>query len=219
MNSVHDMGGMHGMGPVDYERDEPLFHAPWEARALALTLAMSAWGKWNIDTMRHARERIPAADYLRFTYYEKWIAGLADVMVERGLLTPAEIASGRPAAGAKKVTPALTADRVAGTLAKGTPASRDVALTPRFRPGEAVRTRNINPTGHTRLPRYARGKEGVVVRHHGVHVLPDTNAHFRGEYPQHLYSVRFAARELWGEDTAPRDMVHLDLWEIYLEPV
>jgi nitrile hydratase subunit beta len=218
MNGVHDMGGMHGMGPLDYETDEPVFHTPWEAHALALTVAMAASGKWNIDAMRHARERIPPAEYLRYTYYEKWIAALADLMVERGLVTPAEIASGRPAAGAKKATPPLTADRVADVFAKGSPASRDVALAPRFKPGDAIRTRNINPAGHTRLPRYARGKEGVVVRDHGVHVLPDTNAHFRGEHPQHLYSIRFAARELWGEDAAPRDLVHLDLWEIYLEP-
>ena len=218
MNGVHDMGGMHGMGPLDYERDEPLFHAPWEARALALTLAMAAWGKWNIDTMRHARERIPADEYLRSTYYEKWIAALVEQMLAAGLVTPAEIASGHPAADAAAATPPLTADRVPGVLAKGNPSHRDSAIAPRFKAGDAIRTRNLNPTGHTRLPRYARNKSGTILRTHGAHVLPDSNAHFRGENPQHLYTVRFAARELWGESAAPRDVIHLDLWEDYLEP-
>jgi nitrile hydratase beta subunit len=218
MNSVHDMGGMDGMGPLKYEADEPPFHAPWEARAMALTLATAAWGKWNIDVMRHARERIPAAEYLRATYYEIWLAGLVDQMVATGLVTAEEIASGSPAADAAKATPPLTADRVAAVLAKGNSAERAIAVAPRFKPGDKVCARNINPAGHTRLPRYARGKSGVVVRDHGVHVLPDSNAHFRGENPQHVYSVRFAARDLWGETAAPRDNVHIDLWDDHLEP-
>ena len=217
MNSVHDMGGMHGMGPIEYERDEPVFHARWEARVLALSLAMGAWRKWNIDASRHSRELIPPAEYLRMSYYEKWIAGLVELSVKTGLITREEAESGIPADGSPKATPTLTADKVASTLAKGGPASRDVDVAPRFQVGQAVRARNINPAGHTRLPRYARGKLGIVDRDHGVHVFPDTNAHFLGEKAQHVYSVRFAARELWGEQAAPHDAVYIDLWDDHLD--
>jgi nitrile hydratase beta subunit len=218
MNGVHDMGGMHGMGPIEHETNEPVFHARWEARAFALTLAMGAWRKWNIDASRHARELIPAAEYLRSSYYEKWISGLIELSVKTGLVSRAEIASGSPAPGSAKANPPLTADKVAPAIAKGGPASRDVAVAPRFQIGQRVRARNVNPTGHTRLPRYARGKVGMIDRDHGVYVFPDTNAHFLGEKPQHVYSVRFAAHELWGEQASPRDAVYIDLWDDYLEP-
>jgi nitrile hydratase len=218
MNSVHDMGGMHGLGPVAPETDEPVFHAPWQGRVLALTLAVGAWGRWNIDASRHQRELIPGPDYLRMSYYEKWLAGLVELMVRTGLATRAEIDSGRPDAGADRAAPALTRDRVAAVLASGGPATRDVAAARRFAIGEAVRARNINPVGHTRLPRYARGRLGVVERDHGVHVFPDTNAHGLGEQPRRLYGVRFSARELWGEAASGPGSVHLDLWDAYLEP-
>jgi nitrile hydratase beta subunit len=218
MNGVHDMGGMHGMGPIEHETNEPVFHARWEARAFALTLAMGAWRKWNIDASRHERELIPAADYLRSSYYEKWIAGLVGLSVKTGLVSREEIDSGSPAPVSTKANPPLTADKVAPVIAKGGPASRDVVAAPRFRVGQTVRARNMHPTGHTRLPRYARGKLGIVDKDHGVYVFPDTNAHFLGEKPQHVYSVRFAARELWGEQAAPRDAVYIDLWDDYLEP-
>ncbi len=216
MNSVHDMGGMHGLGLIAPEPNEPVFHARWEARALALVLAAGAHGRWTIDASRHARERIRGADYLRMSYYEKWIAGLVTLLVETGLVSKAEIESGRPDAGSAKATPPLPATRVASVLASGGPASRDIAAAPRFVPGSRVRARNINPVHHTRLPRYVRAKSGIVTRHHGAHVFPDTNAHGMGEQPQHLYQVRFEARELWGDEA--RNAVHLDLWESYLEP-
>jgi nitrile hydratase subunit beta len=218
MNGVHDMGGMHGMGPIEHEKDEPVFHARWEARAFALTIAMGAWGKWNIDAARHERELIPASEYLRMSYYEKWIAGLVELSIKRGLITRAEVESGRPAPDSSKAIPPLTADQVSPTLAKGGPTSRDSAVATRFQVGQRVRARNIHPLGHTRLPRYTRGKLGTIDRDHGVFVFPDTNAHFLGEKPQHVYSVRFAARELWGEQAAPRDAVYVDLWDDYLEP-
>ncbi len=218
MNGVHDMGGMHGMGPIEYERDEPVFHAPWEARALALNLAMGAWRKWNIDAARHARERIPAADYLRMTYYESWFTRLIELMVNAGLVTRAEVESGHPAPGSAKAIPPLRAEQVSDVLTKRTPYSRDVAVEARFKAGDRVRARNIHPTGHTRLPRYARGRLGTIASDHGIHVFPDSNAHFRGEKPQHLYSVRFTARELWGGEASPRDAVFIDLWDDHLEP-
>jgi nitrile hydratase len=217
MNGVHDMGGMHGLGPIAPEANEPVFHERWESRALALTLAAGAWGRWNIDVSRHARERIPGAEYMRMSYYEKWIVGLETVMTQTGLVTRAEIASGHPDPGAQKSSPPLTADRVAGALAQGGPTERTIAAQPQFSLGGRVRARNLNPTGHTRLPRYVRGHAGVVARHHGAHVLPDTNAHGLGEQPQHLYQVRFEANELWGEQAAQRSAVYVDLWENYLE--
>jgi nitrile hydratase beta subunit len=218
MNGVHDMGGMHGLGPIAPETDEPIFHARWEASALALNLAVAAWGRWTLDASRHARELIPGPDYLRMSYYEKWIDGLEALMLGAGLVSEAELASGRPAAGAAKAAPPLTADRVAGGIAHGGPTNRDTDAAPRHAVGDAVRARNINPTGHTRLPRYARGHAGVVTADHGAHVFPDTNAHGLGEQPQRLYQVRFSARELWGEAARADDEVFLDLWESYLDP-
>jgi nitrile hydratase len=158
---------------------------------------------------------IPPAEYLRMTYYEKWLAGFTALAVEHGLVTRSELETGIPAS--PKATPPLTADGVSRLVNSGAPAKRDVTIAPRFKAGQRVRARNINPTGHTRLPRYARGKPGVVVRDHGVFVFPDSNAHFRGEKPQHLYSVRFAARDLWGTQAAPRDFVYLDMWDDYLD--
>lgn len=218
MNGVHDMGGMHGMGPVLPEANEPVFHERWEARVFALNRATGALGKWNIDAGRHARERIPPADYLRMSYYEKWLTGLVMLLAESGLATPAELENGRPAPAAVKATPPLVADQVGPMLAQGRWFERPVNIPPRFAVGQMVRAKKINPTGHTRLPRYARGCVGVVDRIHGAHVFPDSNAHFRGESPQHLYSVRYSARELWGESAAARDAVYIDLWEDYLEP-
>jgi nitrile hydratase len=217
MNGVHDMGGMHGMGPIAPEADEPVFHEPWEARVFALNRAAAALGKWNIDAGRHARERIAPADYLRMSYYEKWLAGLIMVLEESGLVTHSEVENGKAAPGTPRATPPLRAEQVASLVAERGCFERPVNAPPRFAVGQAVRAKKINPTGHTRLPRYARGNVGVVDRIHGAHVLPDSNAHFRGESPQHLYSVRFSARELWGEAVSARDAVYIDLWEDYLE--
>jgi nitrile hydratase len=217
MNSVHDMGGMHGMGPIQYEKNEPVFHEPWEARIFALNRAMSAWRKWSIDASRHAVERIPAPEYLRMSYYEQRLHSLVDLMIKSGLVTRAEVENGQPGPDAPRVTPALTSGAVPGMLAKGKPTSRDVQIVARFKAGQRVRARNMHPAGHTRLPRYARGKLGTILLDHGVHVFPDTNAHSLGENPQHLYSVRFAARELWGEQASSRDAVYLDMWEDYIE--
>jgi nitrile hydratase len=218
MNGVHDMGGMHGMGPVVEEKDEPVFHHEWEGRIFALNLAMGGWRKWNLDASRHSRELIPPAEYLRMSYYEKWVAGLVELMVQSGLTTRAEIESGVPAAGSTKAVPAMTVDKALARVTTGGPASRDLDVAARFQAGQRVRARNIHPVGHTRLPRYARGKFGTIDRDHGVFVLPDSNAHFLGEKPQHVYSVRFAARELWGAEAGEKDSVYVDMWDDYLEP-
>ena len=216
MNGVHDMGGMQGMGPIKYEKNEPVFHARWEGRVYAMMRAMRAWRKWNIDMFRHQIELIPPAQYLRMSYYEKWATALVELVVNSGLVTRAEVESGKRARGSPKVKPALTARQISpmsGTMST----RRETPMTPKFTVGQRVRARNINPLTHTRLPRYARGKVGVIERDHGVFVFPDTNAQGLGEKPQHVYSVRFAARELWGEQAAPRDAVYIDMWDDYIE--
>jgi nitrile hydratase beta subunit len=218
MNGIHDMGGMQDMGAIQCEKGEPVFHAPWEGRVFAMFAATGAWRRWNLDAFRHTREVLPPDDYLRVSYYEQWFSGLLDLLVRRGLVTAAEIASGVPAPGTAKATPPLTPDKIPTALPNRIHAHRDVQVTPRFRTGQRVRARNINPVGHTRLPRYARGKFGMVDRDHGVFVFPDTNAHFLGEKPQHVYSVRFTARELWGDRAPQKDSVYLDMWDDYLDP-
>jgi nitrile hydratase beta subunit len=218
MNGVHDLGGMHGMGPIQAENNEPVFHEPWQGRAYAVTRAMGAWRRWNLDASRFQREQIPPADYFRMSYYERWIVALVELMLKTGLVTRAEVESGKPDPGSAKQNPPLTAEKVLILTSKGVPARRDVAVAGRFQPGEHVRARNMHPVVHTRLPRYARGKTGTIERDHGVFLFPDTNALFLGEKPQHVYSVRFAARELWGNQAAPQDSVYLDLWDDYLEP-
>jgi nitrile hydratase beta subunit len=218
MNGVHDMGGMHGMGPIQREKNEPVFHAPWESRVFALSRALGAWRKWNLDASRHSREVIPPAEYLRMSYYEKWFTALTEQVIDSGLATRAEIDSGKPARGSTKAVPPLTADKVPSLVANGAPANRNVPAAPRFKAGQRVRARNMHPVGHTRLVRYARGKQGTIERDHGIFVFPDSNAQFQGEKPQHVYSVRFAARELWGDQASPRDAVYIDMWDDYLEP-
>ena len=215
MNGVHDMGGMHGMGTVAPEPDEPVFHHDWEARVHAMVIASPTRG--NIDAGRHQRELVPGPDYLRMTYYEKWFEALRQMLVKGGAITPAELASGVIDPAAPKSTPRLKPEMVTPALTRSGSYER-TGPTLAFQIGDRVRARNLNPIGHTRLPRYARGRTGVIERVHGVHVFPDVHAHGGGEDPRSLYLVRFTARELWGEDAPARDSVSLDLWEPYLEP-
>ncbi len=218
MNGVHDMGGMHGFGPVAPERDEPVFHEEWEGRVYALHRALGAFGLWNIDAARHVLEKYRPDEYLRMSYYERWGERLFQHVVTYGLVTPEELATGSPDPAAPQGTPALTTADEPRFLNRGLPPSDDPSIRASFAVGQAVAARNRQPEGHTRLPRYLRGHRGVIVRDHGVHVFPDTNAHFRGEKRQHLYAVRFSARDLFGATAAPRDTVHADLFEDYLEP-
>jgi len=218
MNGIHDMGGMHGMGPIEYEKDEPVFHHDWEARTYALSLALRLGGEFNLDAARNAIEQLPPMDYLRMSYYEKWFVRLMNYAILKGAVTASEMETGKPAPGSARAIPGLVADMVPGMIAGGASARRNVIIEPAFAAGQHVRARNMNLAGHTRLPRYARGKSGTIIRDHGVFVFPDTRAHFQGDKPQHVYSVRFDARELWGRDRNPRDAVYLDLWEDYLEP-
>jgi len=221
VNGAHDLGGMDGFGPIDPEpeRVEPLFHAPWERRAFAVTLAMGALGQWSIDKARHARERQHPVDYLENSYYENWIAGLETLIVEAGIVTEDEVATGRAEGRAadELIARKLTREKVATTLAKGSPTTLPSNQPPRYAIGDPVRVRIANTTGHTRAPRYARGRTGTVAIQHGVHVFADKNAKGIKE-GQHLYSVRFDAAELWGGSAAGRSAVYIDLWDDHLEP-
>ena len=219
MNGPQDLGGQMGFGPVTPERDEPIFHAEWEKRALGVTLAAGAMGHWNIDESRHARESLHPADYYSSSYYEIWIKALEVLLKRHGFVSDADLAAGRavdPAATPKRV---LKAAEVPAVLARGGPCDRPVAAPARFKSGQRVRTKNFHPIGHTRLPRYARGKEGVVDAVREGFVFPDSNAHGGGENPQWVYTVLFDGREIWGEGADRTLTVSIDAWESYLEPV
>ncbi|MHB8382112.1 MAG: nitrile hydratase subunit beta [Candidatus Binataceae bacterium] len=209
MNGIHDMGGMDGFGRV--ERDEAgesaSFHSEWEGRVFALVNFVLGRTGANVDEFRHAIERIPPARYLASGYYERWLHAAQTLLVERGILSRPEI------------------DERAGIEIAAIPAAKVAAANPRaknprakFRTGQRVRARNLNPAGHTRLPRYVRGKIGVIRSARGVYIFPDTNAHHAGEARQHVYNVAFTARELFGPAAHPRDRIEIDLWEDYLEP-
>ena len=217
MDGPQDLGGKPGFGPVVPEPDEPVFHAPWEKRAFALTLAMGFTGTWNIDASRHARERIPPADYLSIGYYRIWLEGLCTLLKENGLADADEIASGHSSGPARQVKRLLKGADVAATLASGGPVEREAPAPARFAVGDTVRTLAHGVTHHTRLPAYVRGQTGTIAHVHGCHVFPDTNAHGQGECPAWLYGVVFDAAAVFGPSRAG-DSLHLDLWEPYLEP-
>lgn len=217
MNGVHDMGGMHGFGPIEREADEPLFHAPWEARVRALVTLSRDRGCYNIDESRYGIEQMDPAAYLRSSYFERWLASLEFNLARHGFLTGDELDArvahlrDHPAAAPPPARPLVPPPM-------SVPPASAPSPPPRFAVGDAVVARNVHPVGHTRLPRYARGKRGTIHRLHGAQIFPDTNAHGLGEQPQPLYSVRFDARELWGESAESRGLVYLDLWDSYLEP-
>ena len=217
MNGPHDLGGQHGLGPVDpeAEAEEPVFHAPWERSAFAMTLATGFLGQWNIDESRYARERQHPVNYLRNTYYENWLAGLETLLVEKGMITVDELANGK-ADGSDARFSAPDGESAMKILSKGGPTLLADNLAPGYAVGDKVRVINDHPLAHTRAPRYIRGRVGTIDRLHGVHVFADANAKGDGK-GAHLYSVRFEADELWGPSNGGRDAVYVDLWEPYLE--
>lgn len=219
MNGAHDMGGVMGFGPVVAEKNEPVFHHEWEGRVRAMTMAMGAPMRTNIDQGRFARENVSPLEYLSKTYYELWFAGLTRMLLDGGLVTAEELAVGRSKHPAKPVPRVLNAVDTASLLSKGRLYERTVNTPARFKVGDRVRARNMHPTGHTRLPRYVRGHIGTVTQVHGAHVFPDSNAAGLGEAPQWLYNVRFTGREIWGDAADPTVTVSVDAWESYLDPI
>lgn len=218
-NSVHDMGGMHGFGPIPLEQDEPVFHKAWEGRVLGLMMTTGPHLKGNIDNTRSQSEMLPAADYLSLAYYERWFVRMERVCKEKGLVTADDLSAlwaGENIPDLPIAEP-LSPDDVRRNFAAGRSYTRQIDKPALFAVGDTVRAKNMNPKGHTRLPRYARGKIGVITAEHGGQVFPDTNATFSGDTPERLYTVRFTARELWGPDANSKDTVCIDLWEPYLE--
>ncbi|KAJ54177.1 nitrile hydratase [Actibacterium mucosum KCTC 23349] len=224
MSRIHDMGGRFGDGKVEVDApDAPVFAEDWHARALAVTLACGALGQWNLDTSRHAREKLSPRDYTRFSYYEKWMAGLADLLVAKGVLTREELTKGHADGPSQLAERCLVAENVPSALSKGGPVDRPSDVAAKFAPGDRVTTRararnTLVDGGHTRLPTYAQGATGTILRLHGAHVFPDSNAHGLGEAPEPIYAVVFDAAELFGAPERVGDEVILDLWQSYLSP-
>jgi nitrile hydratase subunit beta len=216
MDGVHDMGGMHGFGKVEPEPNEPVFHAPWEGRTYAINRALGFTGIWTIDETRAGIERLPPAVYLGSSYYRKWELRLEKLLVEKDLAGADELAAGHALRPGKALKRTMKAADVANALSRGS-FSRPAQGPARFKAGDKVRTKNIHPATHTRLPRYARGKVGVVEAIRGCHVYPDTVAIGQGESPQWLYTVLFDGRELWGESSDPSLKVSIEAFEPYLE--
>lgn len=216
MNGVHDLGGMDGFGPVVRQRDEPVFHTEWEGRMFALALSTMAARCFNVDEFRRTIERMPPVQYLGANYYERWLYAVEALLAEKGVITRDEV-EGAIRGQAERNTQ-LAAPRAESTvrIIERVPEQRTPA--PRFCVAEHVLTKNINPPEHTRLPRYARAKHGIIRYDRGVFVLPDSHAHGLGRNLQHCYGVEFNGRELWGRDHPARERIYLDLWEDYLEP-
>ncbi len=215
-NSVHDMGGMHGFGPVEPEPNEPVFHADWERRVLAMQRAMGFTGLWTIDGGRASLETLPPVTYLASSYYERWFRGLERRVVAHGLVGEDEIGAGRSLRPGRLLNRKLT---LADAKNWNWPNyERPVQAPARFKEGDRVRARNINPVTHTRLPRYARGKMGTIEAIRGVHVYPDTAALGDHEHAEWLYTVVFPARELWGDDADPAVKLSVEAFEPYLDP-
>jgi nitrile hydratase beta subunit len=231
MNGVHDLGGMHGFGEVIAESGEPVFHHEWERRTFALALATMGARLANVDEFRRSIERMPPGHYLESSYYEHWLFALEGLLLEKGIITGAELdavmrdgvrsrqSDGLIASAANDDSrlwsnPEADASRPSSAVAL----RHDPKYKPRFRVGDRVIARNFNPPGHTRSPRYVRGHRGVIRHDWGAFVFPDAHAQGLKAKPQHCYSVEFKARELWGKDFPARELVNVDLWEAYLEP-
>jgi len=219
MNGIHDMGGMTVFGPIEHEINEPVFHHDWERRVFAVNMALiGAYGP--VDRFRHAVERMNPIHYLEMSYYEHWLAAIEMLAKEFALLSDEEITTGIVNSAQSPSQPPPDGEMIESIIKAGMPATRDSGRqVPRFNVGEKVRARNHNPHGHTRLPRYVRGRVGIIDRIYGTHAFPDTVAHDQGENPQPLYNVCFTAMELWGPAQPRQDNLHIDLWEDYLEPL
>ena len=217
MDGIHDMGGMDGFGKVEAEQNEPPFHEKWEGRVMAMQRAMGYAGAWQIDHARYAQERIPPQIYLAASYYQNWALAMETNVVERGLAGADELKAGHALTPGKPLPRKFTADMVPQKLTRGS-FYRQQQAPARFKIGDRVRTRNMHPLTHTRLPRYARDKVGVIERNNGCQMFPDSVASNLGDNPQWLYTVVFSGRELWGPDSDPTLTVSIEAFEPYLDP-
>jgi len=218
MDGIADMGGMHGFGPIDRSDDDVTFHAEWERRILGITFSALGAGLFNVDEIRRATESADPLTYLKNTYYERWLYSTEDLLKEKGAVTAAELAVGISATPGVNTTPPVTSEIARVILDQGGTSRCADGVAPRFKSGDTVIARNIHPQGHTRLPRYVRGKRGTIIFDHGIFALPDSNAAGLGLRSQHVYGVRFTARELWGPQASVRDTLQIDLFDDYLDP-
>ena len=219
MSKAHDMGGRLDPRRIDITSSNIKFKAEWEKDVFAITLALGFSGLWNLDRSRYARESLEPQDYLQFSYFEKWLAGLINLLGENGIIKNGKESGGNLKKSSFRI---LEAKNVKKLLHMGGPTKRDSTTEKKFNLGEtvSVRTNNSNTKvekGHTRLPDYVKGRSGKVIAYHGSHVLPDANAHFLGESPEALYSVEFKSQDLWDKFEHVEDTVVVDLWESYLE--
>ena len=222
MDGIHDMGGMHGFGPIVREENEPIFHHRWERRVLGIAVGTPVPVPGG---SRNNIENLDPAFYLSSTYYEKWLHSRIKGLIDAGALTAGELETRmalfreRPDAETP-VHPnpdGVRAELAGRQSVSPTPPHADIR--PQFHKGDRVRTRNIHPDGHTRLPRYVRGKTGTIARFYGIHNLQDAELPggcVRREQP--LYAVRFESGDLWGESAEAQNAVYLDMWEGYLAP-
>jgi len=223
VNGIHDLGGIQGFGPIQREVNEPVFHEDWEGWVAAMNRALMALGVYSVDEMRHGIERMGVLPYLQSSYYERWLATIETNLIAKGLLTTEDVDARTTvvrdepdASYPRRDDPELVARILEGW--RGGTTAAVATSRPRFDVGDAVRTINEHPAGHTRLPRYARGKRGTISRYHGIATFPDTNAHGLGRQPQPLYGIRFSSEEIWGQSHDARAKLNLDLWESYLLP-
>lgn len=223
MNGIHDMGGMHGFGAVHIEDDEPVFHHSWEGRVFGLAFAVNRQGLFAPEGMRVFLESLEPSFYIRATYYERWLAALQEGLLDKGVVTREEFISrinslfndrDRPLDGNAE---GEITQKITGAINTHISPERDIVVDPKFSPGDRVKVRNINPRGHTRLPRYVRGKIGVISRYYGVHDFDDLKSQGLGDYPEALYNVMFSARALWGSDASAKDTLQIDMWESYMQ--
>ena len=217
MDGIHDMGGMDGFGAIERETEEPVFHAEWERRTVGMVMNMFAQRFFQLDEYRQKIERMEPIAYLG-PYYARWFHAASTLLVEKGLLTRDELESGDAAGKAANVD-LIAGDAIPGLLRARISGKQDDPIPTNFQPGDTVRARNIHPQHHTRTPRYIRGKTGTVERDHGVFTFPDSHAQIAAQPPQHVYSVRFPAREVWGPEAPACDALYIDMWDDYLEPV
>ena len=220
MNSIHDLGGMHGMGPLPFEENEPLWHGDWEPRTFGVHILTLMTGFYTADETRHSMERIPALHWLASPYYEHWLDGTETLLIEKGLATAEELATAHATEElpdwAKALT-AIPAEQVKPIATTNHPVTGEAKTAPKYKVGDTIRTVNINPKTHTRLPRYTRGKVGTIMAYHGACLYADGRAQGDLSALDHTYAVRFEGKDLWGPDAGPKDAVYIDLYEAYLE--
>lgn len=217
MNGIHDIAGMDNLGPIEIEHNEPVFHEQWERRIFALTLATLATGYFKTDEVRRQTELIPPADYLRARYYQKWLYSMEELLLEKDVITPDELNAGKSLRAEGTRLPPIPMESLRYVLSNPVPANVDADVPQRFKVGDPIIARNINPVHHTRLPRYIRGKRGEIISHHGIFLLPDTNAYGGPDKPQHNYCVGFSFREIWGDDSPADDRIYIDLFDEYMD--